>query len=63
VESVEAYVDAMAAAIGLPIAPEHRPGVVRYVAMVAALAPSLMETELLPSDESGNVFQPVEPPQ
>jgi hypothetical protein len=57
----EAYVDAQSALLGLPIAPEHRPGVLRYLALVAAMAPRVMDFALTPADESGQVFVPVVP--
>lgn len=57
----DAYVDAQAALLGLPIAPEHRPGVVRYLQLVAGMAPRVMDFPLTPADESGNVFVPVAP--
>jgi hypothetical protein len=57
----EALVDAQSALLGMPIAPEHRPGVVRYLQMVAGVAPRVMEFEVGPADESGNVFIPVAP--
>ncbi len=57
----ESYLDAAAAALALPIAAEHRPGVLRYLQLVAGLAPRVMTFELTESDESGNVFRPVEP--
>jgi hypothetical protein len=59
----EAYVDAQSALLGLPIAPEHRPGVVRYLQLVAGMAPRVMDFALTPADESGNVFVPVAPGQ
>ena len=37
-EDIEAYVDAAAALMGLPIAPEHRPGVLHYFALAASMA-------------------------
>jgi hypothetical protein len=58
-KDIEAYVDAAADAIGLPIAPEHRPGVLRYVELVAAMAPRVMDFELALADEAANVFVPV----
>jgi hypothetical protein len=61
-DSLEAYVDATAAALGLPIAPEHRPGVVRYMALVAGLAPRVMDFPLGPAEEGANIFVPVPPP-
>jgi hypothetical protein len=59
----EAYMDAMAQALALPLAPEHRPGVQRYLALVAALAPRVMDFALDAHDEGANLFVPVEPPQ
>jgi hypothetical protein len=59
-DKVEAYVDAAAAVIGLPIADEHRSGVVRYVQLAASLAQQVMSFELSPDDEAANVFVPVE---
>jgi hypothetical protein len=58
----EAFVDAQSALLGLPIAPEHRPGVVRYLQLVASIAPRVMDFALTPADESGSVFVPVAPP-
>jgi hypothetical protein len=57
----EAWMDAQAALLGLPIAPEHRPGVLRYLQLVAGIAPRVMEFPLAPADESGNTFVPVAP--
>ena len=57
----EAYVDAQCALLGLPLAPEHRPGVVRYLQLVAGMAPRVMDFALTPADESGSVFVPVSP--
>ncbi len=37
-EQIEAYVDAAAAALALPIAPAHRPGVLTYFALAAGMA-------------------------
>lgn len=61
-EEIAAYVDAAAAALELPIAPEHRPGVLRYFAMAEAMAQGLQAFPLGIEDESGAVFRPVEPP-
>lgn len=58
----EAYVDAQSALLGLPIAPEHRPGVVRYLQLVYSIAPRVMDFALTPADESGSIFVPVAPP-
>jgi hypothetical protein len=58
---VEAYVDAQCALLGLSLAPEHRPGVVRYLQLVIGMAPRVMDFPLGPADESGNTFVPVAP--
>lgn len=58
---VERYADATAQALNLPLAPEHRPGVLRYLQMVAQMAPRVMDFPLSPALESSNVFRPVGP--
>ncbi len=60
---IERHVDATAALIGLPLAPDHRPGVIRYFQLAASMAPRVMDFPLEPHDEPGNVFVPVEAPQ
>lgn len=60
---IERHVDAAAALIGLPLAPEHRPGVVMYLGLAAKLADLLMDFPLGPEDEPAAVFVPVEPPR
>ncbi len=57
----EPYLDAQSALLGLPIAPEHRPGVLLYLQLAAGMAARVMDFELTPADESGNVFVPVGP--
>jgi hypothetical protein len=57
----ERCVDAQAALLALPIAAEHRPGVLRYLQLAAGMAPLVMDFPLGPTDESGNVFVPVCP--
>ena len=57
----EVYLDAQCALLGLRLAPEHRPGVLRYLQLMAGVAPRVMDFELGPADESGNVFVPVPP--
>jgi hypothetical protein len=54
-------IDAAAAAVGLKIAAEHRPGVERYYALAAQMAALLEGVPLTPADEPGNVFRPVAP--
>lgn len=56
---LQAYVDVQCACLGLPLAAEHRPGVVRYLQLVVGMAPKVMDFPLMPADESGNVFVPV----
>jgi hypothetical protein len=58
---VERYAEAAAQALNLPLAPEHRPGVLRYLQMVAQMAPRVMDFPLQPAVESGNAFRPVGP--
>lgn len=60
--AIARFVDAQCDCLGLVLAPEHRPGVLRYVALVAAMAPRVMDFPLSAADESGNVFVPVVPP-
>lgn len=58
---VERYADAAAQALNLPLAPEHRPGVLRYLQMVAQMAPRVMDFPLSAAVESGSAFRPVGP--
>ena len=60
---IERHVDATAALIALPLAPEHRPGVLMYFGLAARLAQPLMDFPLGPEDDPAEVFIPVEPPQ
>ena len=57
-----ACIDSTAALIGLPLAPEHRPGVLRYFGIAASLAALVMEHPLSPEDEPAALFVPVSPP-
>jgi Protein of unknown function (DUF4089) len=61
--NLETYMDATAAMLGLPLQPEHRPGVLRYLQMVSSFVPRVTEfaATLGPEDESGNTFKPVAP--
>ncbi len=61
-EEIEACVDATAAALGLPIAPAHRPGVLHYFALAASMAELVAGQDLSSSDEPAPVFTPVSPP-
>jgi hypothetical protein len=58
---IEAYADAAAAAVGLPLLAEHRPGVIHYLTLAAALADLVMAHPLAPADEPAEAFRPVEP--
>jgi hypothetical protein len=57
-EALEAYLDASAAALALPIAPEHRPGVLRYLALAADFAAQVDAVPLTPHDEPAVNFVP-----
>ncbi len=58
---IEAYVDAAAAALDLPLAPAHRPGVVAYFALAASLAGSVAGAALDTADEAALLFTPIAP--
>ena len=59
--SSEAYVDAAAATLDLPIAPAYRSGVLRYFALAAEQASLLMAVPLTPADEPAEAFRPIGP--
>jgi len=58
-EEIEACVDATAAALALPIAPEHRPGVLRYFALAAGFSAQLDAVALTAHDEPAVSFVPI----
>ncbi|WP_431274434.1 DUF4089 domain-containing protein [Variovorax ureilyticus] len=58
---IEAYVDATSAALGLRLRPDHRAGVVRYVALAAEFAAVVDAVPLAPHHESAVAFSPVVP--
>jgi hypothetical protein len=60
-EALAAYADASAEVLGLPIAPEHRPGVLQYLALAARLAEAVHAVDVSAHDESAMVFRPVSP--
>ncbi|HLL11268.1 MAG TPA: DUF4089 domain-containing protein [Rubrivivax sp.] len=60
-KTIEQQVDATAALIGLPIAPEHREGVLRYFGIAAGLAALVMAQPMATEDEPAALFVPVEP--
>ena len=58
---IEAYVDAAAAALSLPLSPAHRPGVLHYFALAAGLAESLNADSLGVADDPADSFVPISP--
>ena len=60
-EQIEAYVDAAAAAVGLDIVAVHRPGVIHYLGLAAAMADLVMALPLGHGDEPAAVFVPIAP--
>jgi len=60
-EQIEAYVDAAAAALQLPIAAPHRPGVMQYFALAASMAELLAAHPLALDDEPAETFVPIAP--
>ena len=54
----EAYVDAAAALIGLPINPAHRPGVVVNIERLAQMAALVVDFPLPEEAEPAPVFRP-----
>lgn len=54
----EAYVDATAALVGIPLDPAQRPGVVLNVARLAEMAALLMAFSLPDEAEPAPVFHP-----
>jgi len=55
---VEAYVDAAAALIGLPLDPAHRPGVIINMQRIAEMAALVMALPLPDETEPASVFLP-----
>lgn len=58
---IDAYVDAAAAALDLPLNPEHRPGVLQFFALAAGFAAQLQAVPLDAHNDPAPVFVPVEP--
>ncbi|MGQ3051238.1 MAG: DUF4089 domain-containing protein [Roseateles sp.] len=56
-----AYVDATAAVLGLPLAAEHRPGVLRYFGLAAEMAALVNGLPLAVQDEPAEAFVPISP--
>jgi hypothetical protein len=55
---VEAYVDAAAKLVGLPLGLEHRPGVVLNLERVAQMAALVMSFPLPDETEPAAIFEP-----
>lgn len=60
---LERYLDAASAAIGLPIAHEHRPAVLAYLALASGFADTVNAVPLDATDEPAMAFVPVAPPE
>ena len=60
---IEAYVDAAAAALNLPLSPQHRPGVLNYFALAAGMAELVAAQPLAITDDPAEAFVPVSPAQ
>ena len=58
---LEAYADAAAAALALPLAPEHRPGVLAWLELAAGMAEVVNGQPLQHDDEPAPVFVPIAP--
>jgi len=58
---IEAYVDASAEALGLTLATEHRPGVLRYFALASDMADLVNGLPLTVQDEPAEAFAPISP--
>jgi hypothetical protein len=55
---LEAYVDAAAELVGMPLDPAHRPGVVLNLGRIAQMAALVMEFPLPDDTEPAPVYQP-----
>lgn len=60
-EQTEAYVDAAAVALNLPLRPEDRPGVMRFFALAAEFGAVIDAVPLDAHAESAVVFRPIGP--
>jgi Protein of unknown function (DUF4089) len=60
-DRIEAYVDATSAVLGLPLAAEHRPGVLRYFGLAAQMAELVNGLPLAVQDEPAEAFVPISP--
>ena len=62
-KQIEAYVDAAAAALDLRLRPDHRAGVLRYLALADEFAAIVEAVPLDPHHESSVHFSPVPVPE
>lgn len=60
-QHIEAFVDAAADAVGMTIAPAHRPGVLAYFALAEGLAQQVFGMPLVVADDPAEAFTPVSP--
>ena len=60
-DQIAAVVDAQSAALGLPLDPAHRPGVLTYYALAASMAEQVFGLPMSLLDEPAPVFIPVSP--
>ena len=58
---IEAYVNAAAAALNLPLSAAHRPGVLHYFALAASMAELVNAQPLTIADEPAEAFVPISP--
>jgi len=58
---IEAYVNAAAAALNLPLSAAHRPGVLHYFALAAGMADLVAAHPLTTADEPAEAFEPISP--
>ena len=58
---IEAYVDAAAAVLALPLSAAHRPGVLHYFALAAHMAELVAAQPLTVEDEPAEAFVPISP--
>lgn len=60
-EQIEAYVDAAAAALALPLSASQRPGVLQFFALAAGFAELVNAAPLTAHDDAAVSFVPVSP--
>ena len=58
---IEAYMDAAAAALNLPLSAAHRVGVLHYFALAAGMADLIAAHPLTNDDEPAEAFVPISP--